>query len=291
MDIRLQDTQDYAGGNTRFNKRRRVVVALSGVISIAMAPATLLAQTAKAAKVAAEAKPLAAVNFSGRQRSLAIRAARCYAQLGLGVLPPRSAEVMKIAATEFESSLTRLKVFCAGKRSAKLLEDQAALWTPYSNALREAPAPEAAAPLNEMLERLIPVCSATHDQIILEVGTPLATEVSRSGRQRFLSQRASQLFMFREWRVTRGDYKDIDALTVESRQLRANLRVSTELLIDAKREIDLAETQWIFFDEALRAQLNGRADEISRSNVAKTSERLLEIFDRMTQNIVNKNEA
>lgn len=236
-------------------------------------------------------KPLMAVNLSGRQRTLALRAARGYAQLGLGVTPPRSMTTMKGAAAAFELTLTGLRTNAAGRPSEKLFADVAQLWPKFAELLREVPALEAMVSNNELLERIVTACTAAHDQVVREVGTPEASLVRSSGRQRFLSQRAAQLFIYREWGVSRGDYKDIQTLSAESKSIRTALRDAPGMTAEVRRELDLAETQWLFFDDSLAAQMRGQADDTSRRNVATTSDRLFEVFEGMTLAVVKAYEG
>ena len=274
--------------------RRRALHLLGGLMATAAAGSTL-AQTAalKPARPAGpEAiKPLMTVNLSGRQRTLVLRAARGYAQLGLSVVPPRSMTTMRGAIAAFETTLAGLRLNAAGRPSEKLFGDVARLWPKFAELLREVPAQDAMATNNELLERIVVACTSAHDQVVREVGSPEATLVSRSGRQRFLSQRAAQLYMYRDWGVSRGDYKDIQTLSTESRSIRVALRDTAGLAPEVKRELDLAETQWLFFDDALAAQMRGQSDDTARRNVATTSDRLFEVFEGMTMALVKANES
>jgi hypothetical protein len=271
-------------------RRRRFSLALLGGTLLSSLPAVAQAQAAPAAAVSASLRPLMAVNLSGRQRSLALRAARSYAQLGLGVLPPQSAQVLRSSIAEFEGTLARLGPFCAGKPSARLLDAVASRWGRFAATLREVPDREGARVMSDVFEVYIAACSAFHDQVVKEVAVPAAAVVSAAGRQRFLSQRAAQLFMFREWGVPVGELSEMLALKAEAQQIRTSLRNRAEVGSEARRDLDLAETQWIFFDDALRLQLNGRTDEVARRNVANTSERLYQTFEKLTLAVVSSNE-
>jgi hypothetical protein len=49
-----------------------------------------------------------------------------------------------------------------------------------------------------------------------------------------------------------------------------------------RRELELAETQWAFFDTALRALHPGASDKRGMSEVFTASERILQVMDRVT---------
>jgi hypothetical protein len=280
--------------------RRQALALLTAAVplaSMSLSPTALAqagAQARKApskdqAKSAPALTALAAVNISGRQRSLVLRAARAYAQLGLGITPQASSTVVRTAVTEFDAAMVLLRPYVTNTNSAsnanqQVLNEIASQWSEFTPLLREAPSQSATMQKNAALEKLISACSTLHDQIVRAQTGNRAVMVSRSGRQRFLSQRAAQLFMYREWGVARGDYKDIEQLSAEYKTVKRDL--SANARIELKRELDLAETQWIFFEDALRAQQKGKADDIARRNVSTTSERLLEMFDGITNQFV-----
>jgi len=277
-------------------KRRNLLLgsACLAMLPIASRSGLIHAQSKSAPTKGAKAsmmKPMMAVNVSGKQRTLTLRAARTYAQLGLGVLPQRSSPALQDSIASFDEALRGLAEFTKGKSSAATVARQATEWARLREMLREAPSLEGASALNLQLEKVIPLCTEAHDQIVAEIANPAADTIRRTGRQRFLSQRAGQLFMFREWGVARGSFNDIEALNAESRKIREDLRRIPDLSPDVRRELDLAEGQWVFFDEGLRAQQRGKADDVARRNVATTSERILEIFDKLTLQVVAQYES
>jgi hypothetical protein len=276
--------------------RREALIRIGSTMSIATASASILAnhaiaQTSKnsgksSTKVPAGLSPLAAVNVSGRQRSLALRAARGYAQLGLAITPQASLLVVREAVTQFDEAMISLRAYAGKTALAQSLDAIARDWREFSALLREAPNAKLIAEKNALLEKIVSACTSVHDQIVANEKNNNASLVSRAGRQRFLSQRAAQLFMYREWGVARGDYKDIERLSAEYKTVKRELVANA--LAEQKRDLDLAETQWIFFENALRAQQKGKADDVARRNVATTSERLMEMFDGITNEFVRR---
>jgi hypothetical protein len=62
----------------------------------------------------------------------------------------------------------------------------------------------------------------------------------------------------------------------------AELAASPKNTPEIVREIQLAQQQWIFFDNALNAGAAGGNKAQQATNVATTSERILEVMDRIT---------
>lgn len=50
----------------------------------------------------------------------------------------------------------------------------------------------------------------------------------------------------REWGLPVGEFSELLALKTEAQQIRRGLRKRAEVASDARRELDLAETHWIF---------------------------------------------
>ena len=78
--------------------------------------------------------------------------------------------------------------------------------------------------------------------------------VNVSGRHRILSQRATKLFMFREWGLPKAVETDLAAPRTEFKAALLTLRSDPESTAEIKAQIGLAETQWLFFETALDAK-------------------------------------
>ena len=90
--------------------------------------------------------------------------------------------------------------------------------------------------------------------------------VNMSGRQRMLSQRAAKFFMFREWGLPKAVEADLAATRTEFKAALLTLRSDPESTAQIKAQIELAETQWLFFETALDAKgIVGKA--MGRQNV------------------------
>ena len=103
--------------------------------------------------------------------------------------------------------------------------------------------------------------------------------MNTAGRQRALSQRlAKNYFLLAanlEGKGTREEMKsDADAF----RQAMAQLAAAPLSTPAIRNELALGEAQWVFFDAALQR----KPDERALETVGTTSERLLEVMDRLT---------
>ncbi|MEP7157123.1 MAG: type IV pili methyl-accepting chemotaxis transducer N-terminal domain-containing protein [Betaproteobacteria bacterium] len=246
------------------------------------------AQRAKTATVnalvpAGQISLTSAINKAGRQRMLSQRMVKAYAQLGLGVLPERSMKIMEGSRELFENQLAELLEFSPSPGIKNLYQEMKTLWHACREDLMTAPSPEVGPTLFKSSEDILKIAHRATLEMEKMSGTAAGRMVNVSGRQRMLSQRAAKLYMFREWRVPQAIESDLKSVREEFGQALAQLKSAPESTAEIKSLLSLAESQWLFFDRALDPKKTiGQEDEISRRNVATTSERLLEIFEAVT---------
>jgi nitrate/nitrite-specific signal transduction histidine kinase len=262
--------------------RRNFFVSTSAAAA-GLTALVVFAQTKpKAAPAASKLLSAAAVNIAGRQRMLSQRMGKTYAQLGLGVLPERSLRILAESRDTFSKQLRELTEFAPTAEIVATYNSLDKLWLPYRKLLETTPTAKTGAEIQVLNEEILKVADQGVLQLEKHAATSLGKLVNVSGRQRMLSQRTAKFFMFREWGLPKPIEADLAVARKEFKAALATLRSAPETTPAIKQQLQLAEKQWLFFEGAIDASMQGKADFSSWTNVASTSERILEVFEGVT---------
>lgn len=216
------------------------------------------------------------VNEAGRLRMLAERMGKAYAQVALAVLADKAGEQIKASEARFEENLFFL---AKGATTAELKSDLAAVVSSYK-LYRQALAKPAnrvnVAAAHLIADRVVAAADALTSEFAARAQHSTARIVNLAGRQRMLSQRMARLYFAA---ALSGAKPETERYRIEFRDALAAMESAPLSSDEIRREIELAKTQWLFFEQALR----GEGDVANRlKNVATTSDRLLDMMDGLT---------
>ena len=226
-------------------------------------------------------QPLAlstAINRAGRLRALSQRIAKAYVEMVLDVMPDRAQNVMATALGIVKTNLTELGRAGFSADMAGLLNVCVADAGRLSGLVAGAPAAARLADVNKAADQLL--ASADRLTGALESrGKSGAKIINIAGRQRMLSQRMAKSFMLIEAGQDSAPLrKQLDAARGEFTAGLGALEAAPVSTASIKQDLELARTQWMFYQSAL----DGKGRATARRDVATTSERILEVMDNLT---------
>lgn len=231
------------------------------------------------------AQPLtinSAINKAGRQRMLSQRMAKAYCQIGLGVEVARSKKILEQSVALFDRQLTELKAFAPTPEIKDTYAKLEQTWLAYRQLLTGGdPNIDNAKKIAQASEDVLKL--AQQGAVLLEKhsGTATGKLINVAGRQRMLSQRIAKLSMFRAWDITSAQMtQDLDSALKEFTAAQAFLTSAPQNSGAINNALQLANTQWLFFAEALKQTEGTRAEQLR--DVATTSERILQVMDDVT---------
>ena len=220
-----------------------------------------------------------AINRTAKFRALSQRMAKAYAQLFLGVLPDRAREVLTTARQLVHSGFDELDQHEWPADVAKLLAEVRTQSGRLEALTAQTPTKELVAQVAVQSDRMMDAANAATLALekLAQGGT--AKLVNLAGRQRMLTQRMAKNYNLQALGLDSKAARDL--LGADAQEFKRALDelgkapISTPAI---RAQLDLAQGQWVFFDAAVQRQTDKRGLEA----VATTSERLLEVMNRLT---------
>ncbi len=265
------------------NTARRRLLHAGGSLGLL----SLLPSAAQATAPAAGISMLDAINQAGRQRMLSQRMAKLYAQ---AIREVRQAEAIKLIGESmvlFEKQLGNLRGFAQQKNATEIIatyEQLDSRWQEYKKVMSTPPTGEGLRQVAALNEQVLASANAGTQQLEKLHGGSLGKLVNMSGRQRMLSQRISKFYFFQRDGIANPDImKGLDAARGEFLTAMNVLKQTPENTSDINSWLSLVESQWVFFDQAVRADPNAKQElGYHDNNVAVTSENILQAMDKLT---------
>ena len=226
------------------------------------------------------------MNVAMRQAMLGERIAKLYVQAGLRVLQARAFRALALAMQEFEAGL---KVLLEAAPTNEIRDNYhllRLLWDDARPIAARAPTPDGAKRLAERTDEIVWTASKGARLLQANAATRASEPIRLVGEARLLAQRIAKLYLLRAW-VPRAA-AILDALRSADRELDnalGTLAKSAAVGTEAGAELQLAHNQHAFLRPALERLIAGRPDTKDVEFVAKTSDNLLEVMERVARRL------
>ncbi|HZN48177.1 MAG TPA: type IV pili methyl-accepting chemotaxis transducer N-terminal domain-containing protein [Ramlibacter sp.] len=218
-----------------------------------------------------------AINRAGKMRALSQRLSKAYVQGSLGVLPERARDILAASRQLMSSILAELGAAPLAPETRRLLQ---ALEKDCQGLLENVALPrkdvlEVARSADVVLESADRLTKAFEAQSI----GGNARIVNVAGRQRMLAQRAARAyFLSAAGHDTQAVRAQLAGARSEIAQGLAGLQAAPISTPAIRNELELARSQWLFYEAALAKA----ASPDALQTVATTSERVYEVMDNLT---------
>lgn len=224
-----------------------------------------------------------AINKAGRMRMLSQRMTKAYLCLGQQVQAPAATKALEQSMALFDRQLVELKSYAPDAEVRDTFTQLESEWSIHKTLLvGTAPSIANAGKLLVQDNKLLELAHRGTVQLEHLSGKPLGKLVNLAGRQRMLSQRMAKYYLAMAWNLERTTAeKQIESARTEFVSALDTLRNAPEATVDIRRELILADSQWVFFDTALKA--HAEAGGKAANNVFVTSENLLQVMDKVTE--------
>ncbi|WP_298211238.1 type IV pili methyl-accepting chemotaxis transducer N-terminal domain-containing protein [Acidovorax sp.] len=225
-----------------------------------------------------------AINHAGWFRALSQRMAKAYCQQYLQVLPGAALDVMALARKMEQSGAGELaRGMPSGRWPADVGRQLEEVHKQFAllNKMTAQPATETSLVVaaSEQADRTLLIAQTVTESIERMAQGPSARLVNLAGRQRMLSQRLAKNYFLRAAKVeSKVMQAQLATDAVDFRQALKALKAAPVSTAAIRNELELADSQWLFFESALRRP----ADDAGLNAVATTSERLLAVMDQLT---------
>lgn len=260
--------------------RRQLLLALAGLPAVRLAWA--------AAPKATEISLLEAINQAGRQRMLSQRMAKLYAQQLRGIRAGDAKALMGKSISIFDTQLDTLQRLAASRNAGEIVQTYdklGASWRDYRQLVSAPPSREGLQAVVALNEQVLVTAHQGTLQLEKLNGSSLGKLVNVAGRQRMLSQRMSKFYFFAASGVDGIEVrKGLETSRTEFLAAMQALKHAPENTERIRSWITLAESQWAFFDDALRSRAGGPGElDYLDNNVAVCSENILQVMDKLTE--------
>ena len=223
------------------------------------------------------------ISSAGRIRQQAQRIAKLYQQIGMDIDATKARRQLELSRRQIGADISRLTRVAATEKSRPVLERLERSWEEMKRDSEAPFSPEARERLFIQADDLAMISGKLAMLFELNSNSPTARLLDLSLRQGMLVQRLARLYLV----AYAGS--NSTGLSIDIEQARREFSSALNELMDAKenseatrRPLELAKTQWFFFEQSIVGMKTKGNIQSSPMHVASASERILEALDELS---------
>lgn len=251
----------------RFSRR----TVLQSVAAVLLVPALGHAQAQLALSTA--------FNRAARNRVLSQRLAKIYCQILMGVLPEESNRSLADTRQKVRKGFEDLAKSTLPPEVARQVVELKKQADAADTLVVLPPTRDSVAALALQSDKVMAAAQTTAETFEKVAKVSSAKLVNIAGRQRALSQRIARDYFLTAAKLDgKGLREQMKADATEFRLALDTLAAAPVSTPAIRNELELGRAQWLFFESALQR----KPDDKGMETVATTSERLLEVLEKLT---------
>lgn len=258
------------------------IAALLGILAGACFGSLAQAAPATTARISAESTGISGqIASAGRIRQQAQRIAKLYQQIGMGLDAERARRQVIQATRQLDTDISELMRSTVTEKNRQLLERASTAWETMKRNGGQPLTPQNREHIFIQADELALLSGRLSTQFELGASAPTSRLLDLALRQGMLVQRLARLYLT----AYAGDRST--GLRVDIEQARREFSAALDELATApenseanRRTLDLARTQWFFFEQSI-ASMND-PESSNPKHVATSSERILEVLDELS---------
>ncbi len=227
---------------------------------------------------------------AGRIRQQAQRIAKLYQQIGMGLEAERARRQMSLATRQMDIDVSSLMRLAMNEKYRQLMDRTTRTWEEMKRGCEQPFTSQNRQRIFIHADDLAMLSGRLATHFELEASTPASRLLDLALRQGMLVQRLARLYLT----AYAGDSStglriDIEQARREFSSALNELATAPENSETNRRTLDLAKTQWFFFEQSI-ASLK-EPESSNPKNVATSSERILEVLDELSTQYAKAGDA
>jgi len=221
------------------------------------------------------------IGSAGRLRLQSQRLAKLYLQIGLGLNADSARKQLGSGRSQFDTDFLALSRYARNSKTQRTMTRTGELWAELKDALAMPYGAESMQRVNYLSDDLMIAAGKLAMLIENDAETPVGRLLDLSLRQSMLAQRLARLYLMAQaGDRSNGRLVDIEQARKEFSTALNELGNARENSPASREALELAKTQWLFFENEIREL--GRGERGYPQHVASSSERIMQVLEAVS---------